>query len=249
VIDRSQVAIELARWLDGVGHHERAEAWRRAAGVGLGQVALALRGYEVKAREDPDRMVARFMVEAGTVAHVQGSDGRGAVARWRLEGELLSVPEGWEASLDSPRLELSVVEGRGGDATAALAMLRALDRVAPGRMVARVRGFAASAHAVLFSGFPGRRVIERGARLTFHRPTAFAIGDAAEIGVALAMVQAAEAEMRIRLVARSGGTAQDLFAGGWDVELSAEAAVARGLADAVVEVGDVLISGAVVPRV
>lgn len=230
--DRARTRAESGDFPGALAHLRRAEAWD-----GLRD------GLNRPARITPAPAQDPFKgLDDAAQGAALGRRGSGAVV-WVLRGELLRVPDGFEASLRGAKaVEVEIRDGLGGDALAALEMLRLLDGVQDGNVLVTTRGRqgAASAHAVLASLAPGWRRIEAGSRLLLHRGHSAVIGDFEQLRAAAGRLERAEFSLALRIARRAGRPVRDALAlvRAGDLVFGAEAAVRAGLADEVIPSGD-----------
>ncbi len=214
---------------------QRMEGWRLVAeaspGVGL-STTLKL-GVRLEPRPSPDSAFECLQSIAGGASY--GGTPSIGLRKIRLSGELIRVPDGFEANLrDSRQVEVHLRDALGGDGTAAQRMLAMLDSTPPDRVSMFADGVVASAHALLFVGARCARIIRPTGTLLLHKCVRALVGDAEEMRLAAEQLERCEAAWIERLAQRCGRSRDKVagwFQSGMDTVFSAEAALAEGLVD------------------
>jgi ATP-dependent Clp protease protease subunit len=138
---------------------------------------------------------------------------------------------------ESPDSPINVyINSPGGSVTAMLAIYDALSYVRPAVHTTCVGQAASSAAVLLASGEPGQRMVLPHARVVLHQPSGGGQGALPDLAVQAKEIVRLRAEME-RILARHTGQEVDRLRHDTerDLILSAQEAVAYGLADGVVE--------------
>src|SRR6478735_9731205 len=138
---------------------------------------------------------------------------------------------------ESPESPINVyINSPGGSVTAMLAIYDALSYVRPAVHTTCVGQAASSAAVLLASGAPGQRMVLPHARVVLHQPSGGGQGALPDLAVQAKEIVRLRAEME-RILARHTGQQVDRLRHDTerDLILTAQEAVAYGLADGVVE--------------
>lgn len=233
----SAFAKALANFHARVGNAPRAQAWSDAANaspalwrhgaLGGGALSYARAPGEVELAESVGALPPR----SGLV-----DDAGGRRWKFRLSGELLAPLDLAAIPPDIRRVELDFSDAQGGDVLAATRTLQ--DLTERGFEVSSVvRGMAASAHALLAILHCGRRIIAPDGRLLMHSTRRVVFGSPSELRAEAETLEALNSLIVSALAARTGqshSTVEGWMIGSTETVFDSSAAVAVGLADALV---------------
>lgn len=155
-----------------------------------------------------------------------------------LPDELVGVPESLHLAVGDPLIKeivLVIRDGWGGNSSTAMKIVGLLEEaVGRGVKVVTWAKRACSAHAVVLTCAPGRRLIHPKGELMLHNSSGVLMGDAEEMERFAAFLRHLNTTIVSMTAARSGLTrrrVRDLHLAGRDTVVTAEAAKALGLVD------------------